>query len=70
MIRFTLSQLAAIAHGERQGSDIAIDEVTSDTRKVTAGADGRRASWGSLSANARFCGQRGLFPQPMGGDDA
>lgn len=37
MIRFTLSQLAAIAHGERQGSDIAIDEVTSDTRKVTAG---------------------------------
>ena len=37
MIRFTLSQLAAIAHGERQGSDIAIDEVTTDTRKVTAG---------------------------------
>lgn len=37
MIRFTLSQLAAIVHGERQGSDIAIDEVTSDTRKVTAG---------------------------------
>ncbi|EMF0762756.1 UDP-N-acetylmuramoyl-tripeptide--D-alanyl-D-alanine ligase [Klebsiella variicola] len=37
MIRFTLSQLTAIAHGERQGSDIAIDEVTSDTRKVTAG---------------------------------
>ncbi|MGK7433682.1 hypothetical protein, partial [Salmonella enterica] len=23
MIRFTLSQLAAIAHGERQGSDVA-----------------------------------------------
>ena len=37
MIRFTLSQLAAIAHGERQGSDVAIDEVTTDTRKVTAG---------------------------------
>ena len=31
MIRFTLSQLAAIAHGERQGSDVAIDEVTTDT---------------------------------------
>lgn len=25
---------------------------------------------GSLSANARLRGQRGLFPQPMGGDDA
>ncbi len=37
MTRFTLSQLAAITHGELQGSDIAIDEVTSDTRKVTAG---------------------------------
>lgn len=37
MIRFTLSQLAAIAHGERQGSNVAIDEVTTDTRKVTAG---------------------------------
>lgn len=37
MIRFTLSQLAAIAHGERQGSDVAIDEVTTDTRKVTTG---------------------------------
>jgi UDP-N-acetylmuramoyl-tripeptide--D-alanyl-D-alanine ligase len=37
MIRFTLSQLAAIAHGELQGSDVAIDEVTTDTRKVTAG---------------------------------
>ncbi len=37
MIRFTLSQLAAIAHGERQGSDIAIDEVTSDTRKSDGG---------------------------------
>ncbi len=36
MIRFTLSQLAEIARGELQGSDIAIDDVTSDTRKVTA----------------------------------
>ena len=35
MIRFTLSQLAAIAHGERQGSDVAIDEVTrSEERRV------------------------------------
>ncbi|EPY7201865.1 UDP-N-acetylmuramoyl-tripeptide--D-alanyl-D-alanine ligase [Klebsiella variicola] len=37
MIRFTLSQLAEITRGELQGSDIAIDDVTSDTRKVTAG---------------------------------
>ncbi|WP_148250858.1 UDP-N-acetylmuramoyl-tripeptide--D-alanyl-D-alanine ligase [Raoultella terrigena] len=37
MIRFTLSQLADIASGELQGSDLAIDEVTSDTRKITAG---------------------------------
>ena len=31
MIRFTLSQLAEITRGELQGSDIAIDDVTSDT---------------------------------------
>ncbi|VTN14016.1 UDP-N-acetylmuramoyl-tripeptide--D-alanyl-D-alanine ligase [Raoultella terrigena] len=37
MIRFTLSQLADIASGELQGSDLAIDEVTSDTRNITAG---------------------------------
>ncbi|HHG8771152.1 TPA: UDP-N-acetylmuramoyl-tripeptide--D-alanyl-D-alanine ligase [Raoultella planticola] len=37
MIRFTLSQLAGITHGELHGCDLAIDEVTSDTRKITAG---------------------------------
>ncbi|VTM18516.1 UDP-N-acetylmuramoyl-tripeptide--D-alanyl-D-alanine ligase [Raoultella terrigena] len=37
MIRFTLSQLADIASGELQGSDLAIDEVTSDTRKINGG---------------------------------
>ena len=55
MIRFTLSQLAAIAHGERQGSDVAIDEVTTDTRKVTAGCEsgGRRRAAGESSAGLR-----------------
>lgn len=37
MIRFTLSQLADITHGELHGGDLAIDEVTSDTRKITNG---------------------------------
>ncbi|WP_227507249.1 hypothetical protein, partial [Klebsiella michiganensis] len=37
MIRLTLSQLAGITHGELHGRDVAIDEVTSDTRKITAG---------------------------------
>ncbi|WP_174509141.1 UDP-N-acetylmuramoyl-tripeptide--D-alanyl-D-alanine ligase [Klebsiella oxytoca] len=37
MIRFTLSQLADITHGELHGGDLAIDEVTSDTRKITKG---------------------------------
>jgi UDP-N-acetylmuramoyl-tripeptide--D-alanyl-D-alanine ligase len=33
MIRLTLSQLAGITHGELHGRDVAIDDVTSDTRK-------------------------------------
>ena len=37
MIRLTLSQLAGITHGELHGRDVAIDDVTSDTRKITAG---------------------------------
>ena len=37
MIRLTLSQLADITRGELHGRDVAIDDVTSDTRKVTAG---------------------------------
>ncbi len=36
MIRLTLSQLADITRGELHGRDVAIDDVTSDTRKVTA----------------------------------
>ena len=32
-------------------------------------AERARAMWPS-TANARLRGQRGLFPQPMGGDDA
>ncbi len=37
MIRLMLSQLADVTRGELQGRDLAIDEVTSDTRKITAG---------------------------------
>ncbi|WP_434636509.1 UDP-N-acetylmuramoyl-tripeptide--D-alanyl-D-alanine ligase [Klebsiella sp. I138] len=37
MIRLTLSQLADITRGELHGRDLAIDEVTTDTRKITAG---------------------------------
>ena len=37
MIRLTLSQLADITRGELHGSDVAIEDVTTDTRKVTAG---------------------------------
>ncbi|BBV78204.1 UDP-N-acetylmuramoyl-tripeptide--D-alanyl-D-alanine ligase [Klebsiella electrica] len=37
MIRLMLSQLADVTRGELHGRDLAIDEVTSDTRKITAG---------------------------------
>lgn len=37
MITFTLSQLADITGGTLYGGDRAIDAVTTDTRKVTAG---------------------------------
>lgn len=37
MIRLMLSQLADVTRGELQGRDLAIYEVTSDTRKITAG---------------------------------
>jgi len=37
MISVTLSQLAGILHGELHGEDVAIEAVTTDTRKVTAG---------------------------------
>ena len=37
MIRFTLSQLADMTQGQLHGADLGIDEVTSDTRKITAG---------------------------------
>ncbi|WIO43910.1 UDP-N-acetylmuramoyl-tripeptide--D-alanyl-D-alanine ligase [Klebsiella electrica] len=37
MIRLMLSQLADVTRGELHGRDLAIDEVTSDSRKITAG---------------------------------
>lgn len=37
MIRLMLSQLADVTRGELHGCDLAVDEVTSDTRKITAG---------------------------------
>ncbi|BDA56768.1 TPA: UDP-N-acetylmuramoyl-tripeptide--D-alanyl-D-alanine ligase [Raoultella ornithinolytica] len=37
MIRLMLSQLADVTRGELHGRDLAVDEVTSDTRKITAG---------------------------------
>ena len=37
MISLTLSQAAAVLHGELLGQDLTIDAVTTDTRKVTAG---------------------------------
>ncbi len=37
MISVTLSELAGILHGELHGSDLRIDDVTTDTRKLTPG---------------------------------
>lgn len=37
MISVTLSQLAGILHGELHGQDATIEDVTTDTRKLTAG---------------------------------
>ncbi|WP_045859910.1 UDP-N-acetylmuramoyl-tripeptide--D-alanyl-D-alanine ligase [Raoultella terrigena] len=66
MIRFTLSQLADIASGELQGSDLAIDEVTSDTRKITAGClfvalKGERFDAHDFAAQAKQAGAGALL---------
>ncbi|WP_276642510.1 UDP-N-acetylmuramoyl-tripeptide--D-alanyl-D-alanine ligase [Siccibacter turicensis] len=37
MIRVLLSQLAGALRGERHGADVAVDDVTTDTRKITPG---------------------------------
>lgn len=37
MIRVSLSQLASILHGAHHGAEVVIDEVTTDTRKITPG---------------------------------
>lgn len=37
MIGVTLSQLSGVLNGELQGDDLLIDEVTTDTRKITPG---------------------------------
>ena len=37
MISLSLSQAAAVLHGDLHGQDLTIDAVTTDTRKVTAG---------------------------------
>ena len=37
MIGVTLSQLSGVLNGELQGEDVLIDDVTTDTRKITPG---------------------------------
>jgi UDP-N-acetylmuramoyl-tripeptide--D-alanyl-D-alanine ligase len=37
MISVSLSKIAAVLHGELQGLDLALDAVTTDTRKITPG---------------------------------
>ncbi|MDQ8598345.1 Mur ligase domain-containing protein, partial [Klebsiella aerogenes] len=69
MIRFTLSQLAEITRGELQGSDIAIDDVTSDTRKVTAGClfvalKGERFDAHDFAEQAKAAGAGALLVWP------